>query len=133
VEVLFRKRDKRGGVAYAQQAGAAPADPRHSGGGRNPAGPQLYRIDYDMMLKGSICKRRKGPVRQYGVTVNGTTRLVTSGDTVDEETYDALLRVGALRPVSPPAAPAGQGFEGPPPRCALPLVVDHTASDAVKE
>ena len=113
---MFRKRDKRGGASYAQQAGATPADPR----------PQLYRIDHDMMLKGSICKRRKGPVRQYGVTVNGATRLVTSGDTVDEETYDALLRVGAIRPANP-------GLEGLPPRSALPLVVDHTASDAIKE
>ena len=112
--MLFRKRDKRGGASYAQQAGATPVDPS----------PQLYRIGYDMMLKGSICKRRKGPVRQYGVTVNGATRLVTSGDTVDEETYDALLRVGAIRP---------QGLEGPPPRSAPPLVVDHTASDAIKE
>ena len=118
---MFRKRDRRGGVPYAQQAGGVS-----SGAASADLRPQLYRIDYDMMLKGSIYKRRKGPVRQYGVTVNGATRLVTSGDTVDEETYEALLRVGAIRPV-------GQGFDGPPPRSTPPLVVDHTASDAVKE
>lgn len=57
------------------------------------------RIDFDMMLKGSIYKRRKEAVRQYGVTVNGSTRLVTSGDFVDVETYRALLAAGAIRPI----------------------------------
>jgi hypothetical protein len=50
-----------------------------------------------MMLKGSFCKRRKKTVRQFGVTVNGATRLVTSGDMVDRETYEALLAAGAIR------------------------------------
>ena len=53
-----------------------------------------------MMLKGSIYRRRKEVVRQFGVTVNGSTRLVTSGDTVDLDTYEALLAAGALRPAS---------------------------------
>lgn len=57
----------------------------------------FYTIDYDMMVKGSIYKRRNGLVRQFGVTVNGSTRLVTSGDTVDRATYRALLQAGALR------------------------------------
>lgn len=60
---------------------------------------QLVRIDFDMMLKGSIYKRRKEDIRQYGVTVNGSTRLVTSGDLVDLETYRALLAAGAVRPI----------------------------------
>jgi len=61
--------------------------------------PQLYQIDFDMMLKGSVFKRRKGMVRQFGVTVNGSTKLVTSGDIVDRETYRALVAAGAIRPL----------------------------------
>ena len=61
--------------------------------------PQLYRIDFETMLKGSIHRRRKGAVRQFGVTVNGATRLVTSGDVVDQDTYQALLAAGAIRAI----------------------------------
>jgi len=122
--VLFRKRDKRGGAPYPQQVEGnthpsgdiAPTDVR----------PQLYRIDDDMMLKGSFCKRGNGQVRQHGVTVNGATRLVTSGDTVDKETYEALLRTGAIRPVH-------QEFEGSPLLGEPPLVVDHSTADTIKE
>ena len=49
-----------------------------------------------MMLKGSVYQRRRGSVRQYGVTVNGSTHLVTSGDLVDEETLYALIAAGAV-------------------------------------
>ena len=66
---------------------------------------QLYRIDFDMMLKGSIYKRRKDTVRQFGVTVNGATRLVTSGDLVDSPTYAALLAAGAIRPAAGGSGP----------------------------
>lgn len=62
-----------------------------------PAQTESYRIDYDMMLKGNVCRRNHGKVRQIGVTVNGATRLVTSGDEVDRPTYEALLQCGALR------------------------------------
>ncbi len=62
-----------------------------------PERPQFYQIDLEMMLKGSFCKRRKKTIRQFGVTVNGATRLVTSGDVVDRETYEALLAAGAIR------------------------------------
>lgn len=71
--------------------------------------PQLYRIDFDMMLKGSVFKRRKGMVRQFGVTVNGSTKLVTSGDVVDRETYRALVAAGAIRPIG-----AGRDAKGMP-------------------
>ena len=50
-----------------------------------------------MMLKGSIYDRPTGRVRQYGVTVDGSTRVITSGDYVNRETYDALLKAGAIR------------------------------------
>ena len=81
--------------------------------------PQLYRIDFEMMLKGSIYQRRKGPVRQYGVTVNGSTRLVTSGDTVDRETYNALLAAGAIQ------APS----TGMPPEQNNKLLIDVASSE----
>ncbi len=60
-----------------------------------------YRIDFDMMVKGSAYKRRSGEVRQFGVTVNGATVLVTSGDVVDRATYEALVEAGAIRPPKP--------------------------------
>lgn len=62
-----------------------------------PERPQFFHIDLEAMLKGSFCKRRKKTIRQFGVTVNGATRLVTSGDVVDRETYEALLAAGAIR------------------------------------
>ena len=75
-----------------------------------PGRQQLFKIDFDMMLKGSICKRGRQTVRQFGVTVGGATRLVTSGDVVDRDMYDALLKAGALRLRSGPAEPdAGDG------------------------
>jgi len=79
---------------------------------------QLFRIDFDMMLKGSICNRRRQVVRQFGVTVNGSTRLVTSGDTVDIDTYKALLAAGAIRPAL---------TEGPATLSESEAVVDYTA------
>lgn len=71
--------------------------PPHLRGDSEPVEREFYTIDYDMMVKGSIYKRRNGLVRQFGVTVNGSTRLVTSGDTVDRATYRALVQAGALR------------------------------------
>lgn len=50
-----------------------------------------------MMLKGRIYKRGSASVRQCGVTVRGSTRLVTSGDWVDQETYEALVECGAVQ------------------------------------
>jgi hypothetical protein len=57
----------------------------------------LYRIDHEMLVKGSIVTRKGKPIRQFGVTVGGSTRLVTSGDVVDQATYEALRAAGALR------------------------------------
>ena len=57
-----------------------------------------YRVEFDLMLKGTIHKRGSASVRQYGVTVRGSTRLVTSGDVVDRETYEALVEAGAVKP-----------------------------------
>ena len=85
--MLFRK-SKKTGVPPACDTGAREQ-------------PQLFRIEFEMMLKGSTYKRRKGVIRQFGVTVNGSTRLVTSGDVVDRETYRALIAAGAIRPIYP--------------------------------
>lgn len=95
--VLFGRRQKRGGPPAQRFAAVS-----------SPNQPQLHRINYEMMVKGSVCQRRSGVVRQYGVTVNGATRLVTSGDVVDGETYNALLAARAIRP-----APARTDGEAP--------------------
>jgi len=67
----------------------------------------MVRIDFEMMLKGSVYDRPSGRVRQFGVTVDGATKVITSGDFVDRDTYNALLKAGAIRPRSetPPDAP----------------------------
>ncbi len=70
---------------------------RESDQSGKPDAAGLYLIDYEMMLKGSVYKRIHGTVRQMGVTVDGKTCLVTSGDKVDRQTYNALLEAGALR------------------------------------
>lgn len=99
--MLFRKRDKdRSAVLGGRRDTASSL-----------ANPGLYRIEFDMMLKGATIKRGKRTIRQYGVTVNGSTRMVNSGDVVDRETYDALLAVGAIRPAS--AAASGGDVQSP--------------------
>jgi hypothetical protein len=85
--LLFRKRHK-GDNASSETSGDA---------GEHAPRPEMFRIDYDMMLKGSINTRRGKPIRQYGVTVDGATRLITSGDLVDRKTYEALVAAGVVR------------------------------------
>lgn len=60
----------------------------------------LIRIEFDMMVKGSVYDRPSGRIRQCGVTVDGATRLVTSGDLVNRETLKALIQAGAVRPAA---------------------------------
>lgn len=84
-DMLFRKRKSTPPEARSD----APA---------KQANPLGYHIDFDMMLKGTIHKRGSTQVRQYGVTVRGSTRLVTSGEWVDRETYEALIEAGAVQP-----------------------------------
>lgn len=50
------------------------------------------------MLKGTITERGGVPIRQFGVYVDGVVRLVTSGEMVDRETFDALIAAGAIEP-----------------------------------
>lgn len=56
-------------------------------------------IGYDMMMKGNSYNRPSGRVRQIAVTVNGSTRLVTTGEHVDLATYQALVAFGAIEPI----------------------------------
>jgi len=88
--VLFRKRQR------------PPTEPHRT----SPVGPSknrsgFYPIEFEMMTKGAVIRRKGKLYRQYGVTVHGATRLVTSGDVVDQPTYDALVAAGAIR-VAPP-------------------------------
>jgi hypothetical protein len=94
--------------AFSRTAGNAPVAPR--GAETATTARRVVRIDFDMMLKGSVYNRPSGKVKQYGVTVNGATRVITSGDFLDRETYDALIKANAIRPMS----------EAPPPDAALP-------------
>ena len=61
-----------------------------------PGGP--VRVTFDMMTKGSVQVRGRKKVRQFAVMVGASIRLVTSGDMVDHETYQALLAAAAVRP-----------------------------------
>lgn len=58
--------------------------------------PEAYRVDFEKMLKGSLVQRRGKTIRQFGITMDGSTRLITSGDLVDRETYEALVAAGVL-------------------------------------
>lgn len=103
--MLFRKRDKRGG---------APPPPVR-GKTVEPARPAFHKITFENLVKGSIIQRKGQPIRQYGLSLNGTVRMITSGDVVDEKTYAALVAVGAVKeePQEPglpePLPPAGEG------------------------
>ncbi len=68
-----------------------------------PAPPpeKLMRLDFERMLRGNVIERPEGKVRQIGVTVDGSTKVVTSGDMIDRETFDALVRAGAIQPKAP--------------------------------
>ena len=63
-----------------------------------PGSNQRYLITFEMMLKGNIAQRGRHQVRQYGVSVEGSTRIVTSGDSVDQATFDALVAAKAIDP-----------------------------------
>ncbi len=104
----FRKKDRLSDV------------PPHLRGGDRPGGqkPSFYRIEYDMMKKGAVLQRRGRPIRQFAVTVNMSTRVVTSGDVVDRETFEALVAAGAVDRQAEASANADQGVlrNAPPPR-----------------
>ena len=82
----FRKRDKLSDVPPYLRGGDTTAAQK----------PAFYRIEFDMMKKGAVLQRRGKPIRQFAVTVNMTTRVVTSGDVVDRDTFEALVAAGAV-------------------------------------
>lgn len=57
-----------------------------------------FTVPFERMLKGTVADRDGVPIRQFGVYVDGVIRLVTSGEMVDRETYDALIAAGAIEP-----------------------------------
>lgn len=85
--MLFRKRVKRPEDFLFDR----PSRPAQR------AVPQLYRIDYDMMLKGARIMRGRAEIRQFAVMVEGSTKVVTSGETVERTVYEALIAAGAIR------------------------------------
>lgn len=73
-------------------------------------GGRRHLITYEMMLKGNIAQRGRQQVRQYGVSIDGATRIVTSGDSVDQVTFDALI---AAKAIDPSRAHAAQSNDAP--------------------
>lgn len=80
----------------------------------DPTAPPRYAIfkkqfivPFERMMKGTVSERGGAPIRQFGVYVDGVVRLVTSGEMVDRETYDALIAAGAIEPdpIYAPGAP----------------------------
>ncbi len=57
-----------------------------------------FTVSFERMHKGTVSERDGVPIRQFGVYVDGVIRLVTSGEMVDRETYDALIAAGAIDP-----------------------------------
>ena len=70
-----------------------------------PPTERLMRLEFEMMLRGNVIDRPEGKVRQIGVTVDGSTKVVTSGDLINRETYKALIQVGAIQPTTVEGAP----------------------------
>ena len=84
--MLFRKQKKSRGIFSTKGTSVSGAE----------GALGFHLIEFDMMLKGSLYTRTTGQVRQFGVTVRGATHLVTSGDVVDEPTYQALVDAGVI-------------------------------------
>lgn len=68
------------------------------GGARPAVEPELYVVPYESMQKGNKLLRKGKPIRQVAIVVEGTARLVTSGDRVDRRTFEALIGAGVLPP-----------------------------------
>ncbi|MCC6489335.1 MAG: hypothetical protein IT364_17675 [Candidatus Hydrogenedentes bacterium] len=109
--MLFKKKSRRG----------LPVILRHSHEDEPAGQTSLYRIEFEMMQKGSVNYRSGVAVRQFGVYVNGVIRLVTSGDMVDRDTYEALVAAGAI-PADPESAT--RTFGPPREKKKTPLVED---------
>ena len=103
--MLFRKRDRKDNIPPDVRQRVANTTRQQT--------PEFFPIEFDMMIKGNIVQRKRSTIRQYCVTVNGTSRLVNSGDIVDRKTYDALLAAGAIRSI--PSEPLREETSVEPP------------------
>jgi len=77
-----------------------PQTAAREGGARSAIEPEMYLVAYESMLKGNKLLRKGKPIRQVAIVVEGSVRLVTSGDRVDRRTYEALVGAGILPPPS---------------------------------
>lgn len=102
--MLFGRRKKLGN--RPTDATLRPGNPTPQAG--------LYHVTGDIMRKGSVTVRQGKEVRQYGLSFKGVVRLVTSGDVVDRETYDALIAAGVIDPIRGPD-PADDAMPASPP------------------
>lgn len=84
-------------MLFGRRSESAPAV-QQTGRGRGTIEPERYVVSYENMRKGNKLSRRGIPIRQVVVVVDGTVRLVTSGDAVDRATYAALIESGVLPP-----------------------------------
>lgn len=105
--MLFFRRKKSAYPAAAGRSGRPGADLTTADVSGRGEGAPFIRIEFDMMRKGHIVQRRGRKVRQYLVSVDGSTRLVTSGDVVDRATYEALVAAGCVVPPAPSRASGG--------------------------
>jgi len=64
-----------------------------------PPETETYLIEREMMLKGADVPRGNKIVKQYAVMVNGSVHIVTSGDRVSRQVYEALLEAKAIIPI----------------------------------
>ncbi len=60
---------------------------------------ETFLIEREMMLKGTDVPRGNKIIRQFAVMVNGSVYIVTSGERVNRDVYEALLEVGAIIPI----------------------------------
>jgi hypothetical protein len=91
-------------VLFKKRGSGVPPAVRGGGDVTRPGEPGFYQIEFDMLLKGSVSRRKGRDIRQVCVMVEGAPRLVTSGDVVDRKIYDALIAAGAVLPGGSPAA-----------------------------
>lgn len=60
---------------------------------------ETFLIEREMMLKGAEVPRGNKIVKQFAVMVNGSVHVVTSGDRVNRQVYEALLEAKAIVPI----------------------------------
>ena len=97
--MLFRKKNRPPNSVRQAASGQEPV-------AQNPS--EYIFIADDMMLKGSPGMQNGTPVKRISIVVNGMIQLISTGDTVDRDTFNALLEMGAVCP--PPARePSSEG------------------------